>query len=302
MRTVVAALGGNALARRGEALDFETQRANAKVAAEALGHVARDHRLVVTHGNGPQVGLLALQSAAAEPCGYSLDVLDAETEGMLGYLLEQELGGHVPRDRLATLLTQVLVDPNDPAFAEPTKPIGPVYDRDEATALAEARGWQVRPDGDGWRRVVASPEPRGFVELATIELLVEHGVTVICTGGGGIPVVPGRGGGLHGVEAVVDKDLAASLLASELGADVLLLLTDVDGVYEAWGTTDARRLPLLDPVSARALRLPSGSMRPKVDAATRFVERGGQLAVIGSLEDAPRLLEGGAGTAVRRLT
>jgi carbamate kinase len=301
MRTIVAALGGNALARRGDPLDLDAQRSRAKVAAEALGQVAADHRLVITHGNGPQVGLLALLSTAAGTPAYPLDVLDAETEGMIGYLLEQELGGHVHRDRLATLLTQVVVDPGDPAFAAPTKPIGPVYEAEEASALAGSRGWQVTPDGMGWRRVVASPEPRRIVELATIELLVEHGITVICTGGGGIPVVPTAGGGLTSVEAVVDKDLATGLLATELGADTLLLLTDVDGVYEGWGTVDSRRLRLLDPIGARSLRLPAGSMGPKVEAAARFVERGGRLAVIGALEDAPQLIEGGAGTVVRSL-
>ena len=226
---VVIALGGNALLRRGEPMDAAIQRANVKVAAEAVAEVAEDHRVVLTHGNGPQVGLLALQNAAYEPVpSYPLDVLDAETEGMVGYLLEQELGRHLPEDRLATLLTQIVVDPHDPAFSNPTKFVGPVYEPRDARFLAHERGWAVAPDGDMWRRVVPSPQPQRIVELRTIQMLVDNGVTVTCAGGGGIPVVPDRLGGLRGVEAVIDKDLSAALLATELHADALLLLTDVE--------------------------------------------------------------------------
>lgn len=298
---VVVALGGNALLRRGEPLAADVQRANAKVAAEAIAELAGHHQVVLTHGNGPQVGLLALQSAAdrsTEP--YPLDVLDAETEGMIGYVLEQELGRHLPPERIATLLTQVVVDPGDPAFGAPTKPIGPVYDREEAEALAAARGWTVAPDGPSWRRVVPSPEPGRIVELETIRLLVDHGITVICTGGGGIPVVPDRSGDLHGVEAVIDKDLAASLLATSLGADALLLLTDVDGVYRGWGTPEQELLRHADAEELRALDLPAGSMAPKVEAVCRFVdEGGGWIGGIGALADAVDLLAGRAGTTVR---
>lgn len=297
---VVAALGGNALLRRGDRLDADVQRANAKLAAESLARLTDAHRLVVTHGNGPQVGLLALQTEASTVSRpYPLDVLDAETEGMIGYLLEQELGAHVPTDRLATLLTQVVVDPRDPAFAHPTKPVGPVLDERAAQQAAAANGWTVAPDGRAWRRVVPSPHPLAIVELRTIRLLVDAGVTVICTGGGGIPVVPDAAGGYSGVEAVIDKDLASSLLARQLGADALLLLTDVAGVYRDFDTPRARRVDAATPAELRALGLPAGSMGPKVEAACRFVEAGGTFAAIGSLTDAPALARGEAGTIVR---
>jgi carbamate kinase len=299
---VVVALGGNALLKRGEPLDAAVQRANVKVAAEALAELAAEHQIVVTHGNGPQVGLLALQNEAyGEVAAYPLDVLDAETEGMVGYLLEQELGAHVPRERLATLLTQVLVDAGDPAFSNPTKFVGPVYDRRDAAFLAHERGWAVAPDGPvHWRRVVPSPQPRAIVEMATIRLLVDHGITVICSGGGGIPVVADGAGGLRGVEAVIDKDLSAALLATELDADALLLLTDVDAVYADLGTDAQRAIRTTTPADLRALQLPAGSMGPKVEAICRFVEDGGRIGAIGSLVDAVRILQGEAGTLVRR--
>jgi carbamate kinase len=299
---VVVGLGGNALLRRGQPLDVAVQRANVKVAAEAVAAIAQRHRVVLTHGNGPQVGLLALQSEAyLEVQPYPLDVLDAESEGMVGYLIEQELGRHLPRERLATLLTQVLVDPHDPAFKHPTKPVGPMYDDVQASRLAAARGWDVRRDGDGWRRVVPSPEPKRIVELETVRLLVDHGVTVICAGGGGIPVVPDGLDGLRGIEAVIDKDLSASLLASSVDADALLLLTDVAGVYEGWGRGHARLLRETTVEELRGLDdLPAGSMGPKVEAACRFVEAGGRLAGIGALSSAPAILAGEAGTVVRR--
>jgi carbamate kinase len=296
---VVAALGGNALLRRGEPLDAETQRRNVAVAARSLAAIARDHELIVTHGNGPQVGLLALQAEAYPEGGaYPLDVLGAESEGMIGYLLQQGLRNALADDRaVVTLLTQVRVDAADPAFASPTKPIGPIYDRLEAATLAAARGWAVRPDGPHWRRVVASPEPASIVELDAIELLVDAGVLAICAGGGGVPVVE-AGGALHGVEAVVDKDLVAALLATELGADALLLLTDVPAVQAGWGTPEARALSHATPAELRALDLAAGSMGPKVEAASRFAEATGGRAVIGALEDAAALLDGTAGTAV----
>lgn len=299
-KLVVVALGGNALLRRGEPLDAAVQRANVKLAAEAVAELAADHRVVLTHGNGPQVGLLALQNEAyTDVDAYPLDVLDAETEGMVGYLLEQELGRHLPRERLATLLTQVIVDADDQAFSYPTKFVGPVYEARDARFLAHERGWTVAPDGDKWRRVVPSPEPRRIVELDTIRLLVEHGVTVICTGGGGIPVVPDGLRGLRGVEAVIDKDLAAALLASELHADALLLLTDVDAVYADWGTPAARAIHATTPSELRSQQLPAGSMGPKVEAVCRFVEQGGAFAAIGALGDAASILAGRAGTILR---
>ena len=293
---VVAALGGNALLRRGEPLDADVQLANAKLAAERLADVARTHQLVVTHGNGPQVGLLALQneqSTSSRP--YPLDILDAESEGMIGYVLEQQLGAHLGPDRLVSLLTQVVVDADDPAFDLPSKPIGPVYDVAAAHRLARERRWTVAVDGRGWRRVVASPEPQAIVELRAIRLLVDAGLTVVCAGGGGIPVVE-TAAGLRGVEAVIDKDLTSALLATELHADALLLLTDVDGVYERFGTPAARPIRSASPSGLRQLGLPKGSMGPKVEALCRFVERGGRFAAIGNLADVSDILDGTAGT------
>ena len=296
---VVVALGGNALLRRGEALDAAAQRANVKIAAEAVAGVAAHHQVVLTHGNGPQVGLLALQNAAYPAVApYPLDVLDAETEGMVGYLLEQELGRHLPRERVATLLTQIVVDPTDLAFTHPTKFVGPLYDEPEAHALTHDRGWAMARDGERWRRVVPSPEPVEIVELSTIRLLVDQGVTVICSGGGGIPVTADGAGGLRGVEAVIDKDLAAALLARGLGADALLLLTDVDGVYQDFGTESARLVRRLTVDQVRAMDLPAGSMGPKVDACCRFVEQSGGVAAIGALADAEAVLAGEAGTTI----
>ena len=296
---VVAALGGNALLQRGERLDADVQMANAEIAAAALAGVARQHRLVVTHGNGPQVGLLALQNQACDTSApYPLDVLDAESEGMIGYVLEQRLGTHLGPEHLVSLLTQVLVDPDDPAFAMPTKPIGPTYEFCGAARLGHERGWTLAREGEKWRRVVASPEPRRIVELGAIQLLVDAGMTVVCAGGGGIPVID-TPDGLRGAEAVIDKDLTAALLATALGADALLLLTDVDAVYEDFGTPSARPIRLATPEVLRSLELPAGSMGPKVEAICRFVEAGGAIAGIGRLTDAGALLRGEAGTTVR---
>jgi carbamate kinase len=297
---VVIALGGNALLRRGEPLDVELQRRNLKVAAAAIAEIALEHEVVITHGNGPQVGLLALQNAAyPDAPAAPLDVLDAETEGMVGYLLEQELGHHLPAGRLATLLTQVVVDPDDPAFLHPTKPIGPVYDAEQARALEVSRSWVLRPDGAMWRRAVPSPRPRRIVEIDIIRLLVDAGIVVTCAGGGGIPVVHTGDGGYRGIEAVIDKDLSASFLGSELRADALLLLTDVDAVYEGWGTPEQRPLHETTAAELRSLGAPAGSMGPKVEAVCQFVEWGGSLAAIGALSDAAAMLRGEAGTVLR---
>jgi carbamate kinase len=240
---VVVALGGNALLQRGQPADAESQRRNVVVAVEALAELAREHEVIVTHGNGPQVGLLALQGEAyTQVEAYPLDVLGAESEGMIGYLLDQELVNALGGRGVATLLTQVIVDAADPAFSHPTKFIGPVYDGDTSARLAAERGWQVAPDGPHWRRVVPSPQPCSIVELPTIKLLVEAGVLVVCVGGGGIPVVVDRDGRLRGVEAVIDKDHAAALLARGLDADALLLLTDVAAVERDYGTPHAKRI------------------------------------------------------------
>jgi carbamate kinase len=297
---VVAALGGNALLRRGEPMTAENQRANVSAAARALLPIALEHDLVLTHGNGPQVGLLALQNAAYRPDEeYPLDILDAETEGMIGYLVEQELGNLLPAGRpLATLLTRIEVSADDPAFSLPTKPIGPVYDREEAERHAAEKGWAIAPDGAKWRRVVPSPQPRAILEIGVIDLLVRDGVLVVCAGGGGIPVVQTEGGGFVGVEAVIDKDFAGALLATSLHADAFLMLTDVDAAYDGWGTSDARPIRAATPVSLAGRSFAPGSMGPKVEAARRFVLANAGFAAIGSLADAARMLRQEAGTIV----
>ena len=296
---LVVALGGNALLKRTEPPDMPHQRANVEVAAAQLAELAVRHRLIVTHGNGPQVGLLALQ-ADASGTQSPLDVLGAETEGMIGYLIEQSLRNRIPDTTIATLLTQVLVSPDDRGFANPTKPIGRVYDETEARRLAHQRGWNIAADGDGFRRVVASPEPREVVEIETIRLLLASGVIVVCAGGGGIPVVADAHGRLHGVEAVIDKDLSASLLAQSLDADMLLMLTDVPAVESDWGTPASRAISSATPDELRSMRFASGSMGPKVEAACRFVDATGSPAAIGSLAEAAAVVSGIAGTCVRR--
>jgi carbamate kinase len=296
---IVVALGGNALLRRGEDADADVQRGNVEAAVRAIARIAAEHEVVLTHGNGPQVGLLALQAQAyRDVAPYPLDVLGAESEGMIGYLLEQALCNELPARNVATLLTQVVVDPDDPAFGTPTKPIGPVYTKAQAAKLAAERGWSVSRDGGGYRRVVPSPAPLSIVELTAIRLLLEAGVLVVCTGGGGIPVVTGPDGSLHGVEAVIDKDLASAVLAESLHAARLLLLTDVPALELDWGTPDARPLRSATPDELRALTFAPGSMGPKVEAACRFVERTGGEAAIGSLTDAADVLAGNAGTRV----
>ena len=299
MRLVVA-LGGNALLRRGERPEADVQRANVRLAARAIADLAREHAVVVTHGNGPQVGLLALQSEAQRAVrAYPLDVLGAESEGMIGYLIEQEIANALPGREVATLLTQVEIDPRDPAFADPAKPIGPVYAEAEARALGATRGWTVGPDGAGFRRLVPSPEPRRIRELRTIELLVEANVIVVCAGGGGIPVAAAPDGSLRGVEAVIDKDLSAALLARELRADALLLLTDVPAVFLDWPEPARRAIASASPAELRKIAFARGSMGPKVEAACRFAEATGGLAAIGALADAARIVRGEAGTRVR---
>jgi carbamate kinase len=302
---VVVALGGNALLRRGEALTAENQRANAHAACRALAPLALDNELVVSHGNGPQVGLLALQGAAYTAVEtYPLDVLGAQTEGMIGYLIQQELGNELPSEtRIVSLLTLVEVDGSDPAFRNPTKPIGPMYKKAEADKLAADKQWTFKPDGDGYRRVVPSPLPRRIFGLEPLEWLLEHGCVVICAGGGGIPVtyanepVP-AGRRLTGVEAVIDKDLASALLAVDLHADALLIVTDVDAVYSDWGTDHAAAIRRADPRALAASEFAEGSMGPKVRAACMFVEDTGGVAAIGSIDDTQAMLRGEAGTVV----
>jgi carbamate kinase len=299
---VVVALGGNALLKRGEPMTAEVQRANVRSAAPALAAVARDHQLVLSHGNGPQVGLLALQGAAYEEVeAYPLDVLGAQTEGMIGYVLEQELGNLLPFEApFATVLTMIEVDPADPAFGDPTKFVGPVYDKAEADGLATEKGWAFKQDGDRWRRVVPSPEPKRIFEIRPIRWLLDKNVVVICAGGGGIPTMyePDAERTLVGVEAVIDKDLASELLAREVEAELYVMATDVDGVYADWGTPKQRRLERVTPEELSASSFAAGSMGPKVEAAIRFVDATGKRAAIGSLAQIEQIVDGTAGTQV----
>jgi len=298
MRLVVA-IGGNALLTRGEELSAENQRRNMGEAARALAEIMRDHEVILVHGNGPQVGLLALESAAFKDAPpYPLDVLGAESQGMIGYIIEQELRNAMPERRIVTLLTQTIVEANDPAFANPTKPIGPIYTEAEAKELAAARGWSIAPDGKNFRRVVPSPLPVDMLERQTIGDLVSAGLVVICAGGGGIPVTLDASKQVQGIEAVIDKDLAASLLARKLNADRLIILTDVDAVYRDWGKDTQKRIDKTAPASLRAMDFAKGSMGPKVDAVCRFVEASGKPAAIGSLAHAGEVVSGKSGTHI----
>lgn len=294
---IVVALGGNALLRRGEPMTAEGQAANVRLAAASLAPiVAAGHQVAITHGNGPQIGLLAEQNAASK-APFPLDILGAETDGMIGYLIERELASLLPPERLfATVLTQIRVDRDDPAFRRPTKPVGPTYDEPAARTLAERNGWSIAPDGKGWRRVVPSPKPRSILSMRVIEMLVDLDVTVICGGGGGIPVVETETGALQGVEGVIDKDFATGMLALQLGADLLVLLTDVDAVYTGWGTPEAAPLREISAGRLDPSQFPEGSMRPKIEAAMEFVSATGRSAAIGSLSDLPAIVDGHSGT------
>ncbi|NYH20989.1 carbamate kinase [Paraburkholderia bryophila] len=298
---ILIALGGNALLRRGEPMTVTNQIANIRRAAAQIARLAPGNQLIVAHGNGPQVGLLALQAAAEDAPGATpLDVLDAESEGMIGYLLEQELSNALPKGReVATLLTRVEVHADDPAFGHPTKPIGPVYAKEDAERLAGRYGWTIAADGAGYRRVVASPKPQRVVELQPIQWLLERDAVVIAAGGGGIPVtVAADGKTRSGVEAVIDKDLCCALLAANVGADLLLIATDVDAVYEHWHTSQERALGEITVAEFRAMSFPAGTMGPKVEAACEFASRTGRPAVIGSLDQIEQLARGTAGTRV----
>jgi carbamate kinase len=298
---ILVALGGNALLRRGEPMTVANQIANIRGAAAQIAALATDHQLIVTHGNGPQVGLLAVQAAAGEsPDATPLDVLDAESEGMIGYLLEQELANLLPEHRaVATLLTRVEVLADDPAFDHPTKPIGPVYSQGDAERLAASNHWSIAAEGSGFRRVVASPKPQRFAELQPIRWLLAHNAVVIAAGGGGVPVkVSADGKTRTGVEAVIDKDRCSALLAEEVGADLLLIATDVDAVYLDWHTPHERALGEVSVAELKAMTFPSGSMGPKVEAACEFAARTGRPAVIGSIARIQDMVKGTAGTRV----
>lgn len=299
---IVVALGGNALLKRDEPMTAEVQRANVRKAAKALAKLARNHDIVVAHGNGPQVGLLALQASAyTDVPAYPLDILGAESVGMIGYLVEQELTNALPTQmRLATLLTQIEVNSDDPAFSHPEKPIGPVYNKADADRVRAEHDWVLIEESEGkWRRVVPSPRPQRITQIEVIRLLVESGVVVICAGGGGIPVIRNEQEEIEGVEAVIDKDRAAGLLAEELNADAFLMLTDVDAVYSGWGTPDQLPISRATPIELSTQKFASGSMGPKVEAACAFASHPGRIAGIGRLEDAAALLLGRAGTVIK---
>ena len=299
MRLVIA-LGGNALLRRGQAMTSENQRDNVRTAAEQMAKVAPGNQLVIAHGNGPQGGLLALQGAAHDPKNpYPLDVLGAETEGMIGYMIEQEMGNLLPFEvPFATILTQVEVDSADPAFKTPTKPIGPVYSKADAERLAKEKGWAIAPDGDKFRRVVASPRPKRIFEIRPVKWLLEKGTIVICAGGGGIPTMYDGNKKLHGVEAVIDKDLCSALLAQELEADLLVIATDVEGVCVNWGKPDQKIISQAHPAELEKMGFAAGSMGPKVQAACEFARATGKRAAIGSLGDIEKIVKGEGGTQV----
>jgi carbamate kinase len=309
---VVVALGGNALQRRGEPMTVESQRANVRVACEALAPLAQEHELVISHGNGPQVGLLSLQTSSYDDVSsYPFDVLGAQTEGMIGYFIEQELGNLLPFEKpLATILTMTEVDAGDPAMSDPTKFVGPVYTEEEAKSLATAKGWTVKPDGDAWRRVVPSPLPKRIFEIRPITWMLDKGAVVICTGGGGIPTMYLPTDGLSspsdrnprtlvGVEAVIDKDRSSAVLARDLAADLLVIATDADAVYLDWGTPQQRGLATVGPQELQAYGFPAGSMGPKVEAAAAFaLGSPGKVAVIGGLADLTKILAGTKGTRI----
>ena len=297
---IVVALGGNALLRRGEPMTADNQRINIRVATEQIARIVDGNELVIAHGNGPQVGLLSLQAAAyTSVAPYPLDVLGAETEGMIGYMIEQELGNLLPIEKpFATLLTQVEVDGNDPAFQHPSKPIGPVYSKEDAERLAQEKGWSIAPDGDKFRRVVASPKPKRIFEIRPIKWLLEKGSIVICAGGGGIPTMYGTDGKLQGVEAVIDKDLCSALLAEQLDSDLLVIATDVVAAFIDWGKPTQKAIVEAHPDDMEKLGFAAGSMGPKVQAACEFARHTGNPAVIGSLADIDDIVKGTAGTRI----
>lgn len=299
-RRVVVALGGNALSVRNQPLDASPQVVNVQRAVKALVPLVRDHDVLITHGNGPQVGLLALESSAdpALAVAYPLDALGAETQGLIGYWLAQALTNAVPGRHVVALITRTIVATDDPAFTDPAKFIGPMYTEAQANAIAAKQGWTIKSDGAGWRRVVPSPVPISVVEIDIIEQLFGTGTLIVCAGGGGVPVMRTGIGDLVGVEAVIDKDLTAALIAEAIGADALLLLTDVAAVSTDITDPAAPNISRTTASEMRRMNFAAGSMGPKVDAACRFVERTGHMAAIGALDDAAEILAGTAGTII----
>lgn len=297
---IVIALGGNALLKRGEPMTAENQRENVKTACAQIARVYDGNQLIITHGNGPQVGLLALQNNAyKEVPMYPLDVLGAETAGMIGYMIQQELSNTVPGSAsIATVLTQIQVDPKAPAFQKPSKPVGPVYSKEEADKIAAEKGWTMAPDNDKYRRVVASPKPVNIFGLEPLKTLIDNKYIVVCGGGGGIPTWVDDEGKQHGAEAVIDKDLATALLATLIDADLFVIATDVDGAYLDWGKPEQKRIALAAPDAALAFGFASGSMGPKIEAAANFAKATGKDAVIGALADIEQIVAGKAGTRI----
>ncbi len=298
---VVIALGGNALLRRGERADADVQMANVRIAAKAVAEIAKEHNVVLTHGNGPQVGLLALQADAyKDVTPYPFDVLGAESQGMIGYMVAQCVGNDLPDRQVVNIITQTEVDPNDPAYSDPRKFVGPVYDKETAEKLAAERGWTIAADGKYFRRVVPSPQPKKIVEIDTIRQLVDSGAMVIASGGGGIPVIRNDQGKLEGSEAVIDKDMSASIMAAELDADALLILTDAPSIALDWGTPDQKEIKEVSPEKLQEYNFAKGSMGPKVEAVCRFANTGKGFGAVGRLEDALDILNGKAGTIIRK--
>ncbi|WP_373795817.1 carbamate kinase [Neisseria dentiae] len=297
---IVIALGGNALLKRGEPLTSANQRANVRTACEQIAKIYPGNQLIITHGNGPQVGLMALQSNAYKDVPmYPLDVLGAESVGMIGYMIQQELVNFVPKEAsLTTVLTQTEVDPKDPAFQKPSKPVGPVYSKEEADAVAAEKGWTMAQDNDKYRRVVPSPLPTRIFGLKPLKTLIEHNYILICAGGGGIPTYYDESGRLCGAEAVIDKDLATALLAASVEADMLVIATDIDGVYLDWGTEKQHLVQAANPDEIEKIDFAAGSMGPKVQAAVNFARSTGKTAVIGALRDIERIAAGEAGTRI----
>ncbi|STD05814.1 Carbamate kinase 1 [Dermatophilus congolensis] len=297
---IVAALGGNALMRRGQSPDAKPQIENVKHAAAVLATLAAEHELVLTHGNGPQIGVLALESIHDERLNdpYPFDTLGAETQGMIGYWILQALQNELPNHKISALITQTEVCANDPAFNNPTKFVGEMYTQEEAEKLATTYGWTVKPDGNGYRRVVPSPQPTRCIEIDTIRALIDAGTTVVCAGGGGIPVIRDENSKLTGIEAVIDKDATGRMLAEHVNADAFLVLTDVPAVMTDFNTPHQKEIHRCTPQDLRSLNMPAGSMGPKVDAVTTFVENTGKMAAIGRLEDAVAIMAGTAGTII----
>lgn len=297
---IVIALGGNALLKRGEPMHYEVQQANVRMACQQIAKVLPGNELIITHGNGPQVGLIALQqNAYTDVPMYPLDAIGAESVGMIGYMIARELTNVVPRSITVTnVLTQTEIDPNDPAFKQPTKPIGPIYTKEEAERLSQTNGWTMASDNDKFRRVVASPNPQRILGLSALKTLIENGHLVVCCGGGGVPVYFDQKGQLIGAEAVIDKDLASSLLAISVNADLFVIATDVDGVYTDWGKPSQSLIRQIDAISLRKLTFARGSMAPKVEATCRFVEKTGKAAIIGALDQIEKIIDGKSGTLV----